>query len=305
MKGLSRESRSLIDAARDGDDPSAADRKRVRSALARKLALGVAAGAVAATASHAAAGGVAAGTGGAASGAASAGVVAAGAAGGGSIVSGTVAAGIGGLGAKLLVSVAIVGALGAGTVGYARHEAARRTEVDARSTVAAPIARPALVMSGAAPPSARAPAASLPVAPLVTAVTAVTASVPAPPAAVSPAIPAPAAAKSVPAPSSASTAAAPSELDAELALLQEAHGALQMNDGARALRLLEEHTRRFPNGALGEESEAARVFALCQVGRADEARDVAGRFLREHPRSPLAPRVSRACDGAGSGAPTF
>ena len=69
-----------------------------------------------------------------------------------------------------------------------------------------------------------------------------------------------------------------------------------MKEGARALRILDERRRRFPNGALGEESEAARVFALCEMGRTDEARDVAGRFLREHPRSPLAPRVSRACD---------
>jgi len=89
-------------------------------------------------------------------------------------------------------------------------------------------------------------------------------------------------------------------LDAELALLQEVHGALQAHDGGRALRLLDEHSRRFPNGALAEESEAARVFALCELGRADEARDVAGRFLREHPRSPLAPRVTRACDAEPS-----
>jgi hypothetical protein len=101
-------------------------------------------------------------------------------------------------------------------------------------------------------------------------------------------------------PQASAAAAPPSELDAELALLQEVHGALQAHDGGRALRLLDEHSRRFPNGALAEESEAARVFALCELGRADEARDVAGRFLREHPRSPLAPRVTRACDAEPS-----
>jgi outer membrane protein assembly factor BamD (BamD/ComL family) len=89
-------------------------------------------------------------------------------------------------------------------------------------------------------------------------------------------------------------AATRSDLDVELALLQEAQGALRTNDGARALRLLDEHARSFPNGALAEESEAARVFALREVGRTEEARDVAARFLREHPRSPLAPRVARA-----------
>ena len=91
-----------------------------------------------------------------------------------------------------------------------------------------------------------------------------------------------------------------SDLDGELALLQEAHAALRANEGARALRLLQEHSRRFPNGELAEESEAARVFALCQLGRADEARDLAGRFLREHPRSLMAPRVTRVCDGEPS-----
>jgi outer membrane protein assembly factor BamD (BamD/ComL family) len=94
----------------------------------------------------------------------------------------------------------------------------------------------------------------------------------------------------------APAAPAPSSLDVEIALLQDANGALREKDGARALRLVDEHSRRFPNGTLGEEFEAARVFALCQSGRMSEARDVAGRFLREHPRSPLVPRVSRACD---------
>ena len=46
MSRLSVDSRALIDAARDGDEPTAADRARVRSGLARKLALGAAAGAV-------------------------------------------------------------------------------------------------------------------------------------------------------------------------------------------------------------------------------------------------------------------
>jgi len=62
------------------------------------------------------------------------------------------------------------------------------------------------------------------------------------------------------------------------------------------LRILEDHARRFPNGALAEERDAARVLALCDLQRLDEARDVARRFLREHPRSPLAPRVAHACD---------
>jgi outer membrane protein assembly factor BamD (BamD/ComL family) len=99
----------------------------------------------------------------------------------------------------------------------------------------------------------------------------------------------------VPGPSPAAAPTTP-PLDAEVALLQEAHAALRANDGDRALRAVADHGRRFPSGQLGEEFEAARVFALCELGRADEAHDVASRFLREHPRSPLAPRVANACE---------
>ena len=140
MKTLSRESRLLIDAARDGDEPSVDDRRRVRSALARKIAVGAAAGAVAVTATHAATGGVAPRreprTGGARRRRTAArrrrGAVAGGRsgrrAGGGRSPAASPRAIATGLGAKILVSVAIVGALGAGTVGYARHEAAKRAE---------------------------------------------------------------------------------------------------------------------------------------------------------------------------------
>ena len=212
-----------------------------------------------------------------------------------SITAGAIATGFG---AKLLVTVAIVGAVGAGTVGYARHEATKHAVAETHEV-------------------ARAAAPTAPVAPRVAKPASAPAVVPAPPIPVVPApvvtpevSPAPAA-TTLPVPKTLSSpvapsipvapaAAPPSDLDVEIALLQDANGAIRAKDGARALRLLDEHARRFPNGALGEESEAARVFALCAIGRADEARDVAGRFLREHPRSPLAQRVSRACDAEPS-----
>jgi hypothetical protein len=289
MKGLSRESRMLIDAARDGDDPSAADRKRVRAALARKIAVGAVAGAVAVTATHGAAGAVAtaatsSGTGLAAAGAGAGTVGAAAAgAGGASIAAGVVTAGFG---AKLLVTVAIVGAVGAGSVGYARHESAKRAGTEARvATLDPSAAQRAPVSPLASPPVASParepdPAADTPAPPVL-----------ATPSPVSKPLDAPLAPSRLP-----QAATAPSDLDVEIALLADVNVALRAKDAALALRILDERARRFPNGALAEESEAARVFALCEIGRADEARDVAGRFLREHPRSPLAPRVSRACD---------
>ncbi len=301
MKGLSQESRRLIDAARAGDEPSASDRRRVRTALARKIAVGAAAGVAAATASHAAAGGLAAGTGGGVgaagvAGAATAGVGVAASAGAGGSASVAMGALGTGLGAKLLVTVALVGAVGAGTVGYTRHQAAieratANTTVVARS--GAPAARAATVSPRVAGPVATLaspalePAYSAPQAPSL-----------APPLAVVPSKAPATDSLASPPPASAPKAAAASAstLDAEVALLQEVNGALHDEDGARALQLLGDHARRFPSGALVEETQAARVFALCEVGRVAEARDVAGRFLREHPRSPLAPRVSRACD---------
>jgi hypothetical protein len=296
MKGLSREARMLIDAAREGDDPSAGDRKRVRAGLARKLAVGAAAGVVGATATHAAAGGVsAAGS----SVAAVSGVGAAGGVAAGAVAGGTIASGIG---AKILVSVAIVGAMSAGTVSYVRHEAAKQAKTEA--VTAEHTAAPRVGASRIDPSSSRSPAPVVPpvavpigasVAPSAPASVPLTDSAPRA-AAVSKSLSNAPAAPAAP----VAVAATRSDLDVELALLQEAQGALRMNDGARALRLLDEHARRFPNGALAEESEAARVFALREVGRTEEARDVAARFLREHPRSPLAPRVARAFETEAS-----
>jgi hypothetical protein len=191
------------------------------------------------------------------------------------------------------MTVAIVGAVGAGTIGYTRLEATKRAVADAQvvaversavKNVPAPAGKPGAPSTfRASPPIVAVPV--IPAAPVV------------PP----PLAPSKSPSATLP-PSSASqqAATASSPLDIEIALLQDANVALRDKDGARALRLLDEHSRRFPNGTLAEESEAARVFALCQVGRADEARDVAGRFLREHPRSPLAPRVTRACDAEPS-----
>jgi hypothetical protein len=307
MKGLSQESRALIDAARDGDNPTVSDRRRVRAALGRKLAMGAAAGAAAVTATHTAAGSMAAGTGAATSAGAGAGTTAAaagagvaasaGAGAGTSIAAGAFASG---LGAKLVVSVAIVSALGAGTVSYVKRQAAPR-DVPASSVALAPSA-PAPALASSNRPrqiggTVGLSAASRPAPMATVAAAAPDDTAPAPPAANdSPLAHAPSPAPPSALPSSSAPAAPASDLNAELALLQEVHVALKGGDGARALALLDEHDRRFPNGQLGEESQAARVFALCTLGRVGNAREMASRFLRQHAHSPLAARVARACD---------
>jgi len=98
-------------------------------------------------------------------------------------------------------------------------------------------------------------------------------------------------------PPQAAPTAAPSRLGAELALLREAQEKLQSGNGEEAFALLDEHEDEFPEGGLSEERQAARVFALCQMGKHQEARAEAARFLRNAPHSPLADRVRNACGG--------
>ena len=83
-------------------------------------------------------------------------------------------------------------------------------------------------------------------------------------------------------------------------LLREAQAGLRGHQGARALQALDEHARRFPHGVLAEERAAGRVFALCELGRIDEAKTAQGAFLAAHPSSPEADRVRKACGGAPS-----
>jgi hypothetical protein len=93
-----------------------------------------------------------------------------------------------------------------------------------------------------------------------------------------------------------SPSAAPEDpLIAETRHLGEAYRALQSDDPARALALLDEQSAVHAGGELGEERAAARVTALCKLGRREEAAAAAARFLRDHPRSPHADRVRAAC----------
>jgi outer membrane protein assembly factor BamD (BamD/ComL family) len=93
---------------------------------------------------------------------------------------------------------------------------------------------------------------------------------------------------------------------AEVLLLGEAHAAIRNGQAEHALALLDEHSRRFPRGALGEEREASRVTALCALGRVAEARAAADRFLRVSPLSPHAGRVRASCGGSPAApAPSF
>jgi hypothetical protein len=79
----------------------------------------------------------------------------------------------------------------------------------------------------------------------------------------------------------------------------------QLNDGrsADALATLGEHERRFARGALAEERIAARVEALCTLGRIAEARTELTRLARAFPQSAHIDRARRLCRNDFEGAP--
>jgi hypothetical protein len=82
-----------------------------------------------------------------------------------------------------------------------------------------------------------------------------------------------------------------SPLDAELALLDAARAAVASRDPDRALRLLDQHRRDFPNGQLAEEATYVRVKALVERGDRRQADIVARKFLEAFPASPHAKRI--------------
>lgn len=81
----------------------------------------------------------------------------------------------------------------------------------------------------------------------------------------------------------------------EIALLAAVQSALERGDGAEALERLDRHAtsdRQFV-----AERRAARIAALCSLGRVSEAQQQAALFLRDHPRSVQRTTVERSCAG--------
>jgi hypothetical protein len=84
----------------------------------------------------------------------------------------------------------------------------------------------------------------------------------------------------------------------EVAILSQASAELHAGRPAAALKKLEEHRRKFPRGALGQERTSARIQALCALGRTKEAQAELARLARASPNSPHVARARKAC---GSG----
>jgi len=105
------------------------------------------------------------------------------------------------------------------------------------------------------------------------------------------------ASRPVPAPDP--TPLGPPSLRAELTLLGEVESALSRGEAAVALRLLDGHVTT--DRQLVAERKAARVLALCALGRSDEARRSAAEFFRQHPASPQWTAIERSCAGLPDG----
>ena len=289
---LSPKSQAFLQSVQDADDPTRDDYDRVRAGVKARLAASVAAGVAAlvtaktVAASEAAA--LTAVTATATTATAVTAVTAASVGSGAAVPMGS--AGVA-FATKLVAVVLVVGAAAGGTTAVVRHQqamhasAAEVTTVHVASNVPrdlqAPQARPPMPLP---PTLATALATIEPTSP--------PALTPPPAAALSPA-PSPTIATAL----TTETASAPSSLDAEIALVRDARAALRGGDAARALALLDEHTRRFSRGALAEDCDAERIYALCALGRSSEARSLASRFLTSHPASPHGASVRASCGG--------
>ena len=272
MSELGPAARAVVEAGRAGDDPTPHDRSRVRAALMTALAAS-SAGAAAVAGEGAAAAGVAKG------------------------VATAVTLGWGWKAFLLGLGVACV--VGTGVV---VTSAARPVAAPTPNPVVAP---PETSSARGAPPKIAGAEPSIVVLPIET--------TPPPGSRVTPVVAAPAPHRAAPpraaepttepepappAPPAAAAPAAPAAVDpleAETRGLGAAHGALKDGDPAKALALLDAQSTAYADGQLREERAAARILALCKLGRADEARALAARFLADNPRSPLADRVRGAC----------
>jgi hypothetical protein len=85
---------------------------------------------------------------------------------------------------------------------------------------------------------------------------------------------------------------------AEQELLDRARTLLLEGEPAAALKAIDVHRRRFPQGVLSEERDALQIEALGSAGRTDEGCRAARAFHGAHPGSLLGRAVEDVCGGA-------
>lgn len=83
----------------------------------------------------------------------------------------------------------------------------------------------------------------------------------------------------------------PEGLAEELALIDKARVAVASGQGSQALKLLDEHDRRFAGGQLAPEALVLRIEALVGMGRMSDAARLGDAYLAAFPKSAYARRV--------------
>ncbi|MEO8183740.1 MAG: hypothetical protein ABI895_33340 [Deltaproteobacteria bacterium] len=87
-------------------------------------------------------------------------------------------------------------------------------------------------------------------------------------------------------------------LSAQLELLKRARSLLRSGDAASALETLDRYASERGTD-LEDEAQLLRVEALSALGRRSEATELAGRFVAQHPDSPLSERAQRFLSDPG------
>lgn len=88
----------------------------------------------------------------------------------------------------------------------------------------------------------------------------------------------------------------PASLEQELAAMQKARTKLDRGDAAATLVELDQFSRNSGWKRLSVEASLLRIEALAQVGRSEEARSLAQRFVEQHPNNPLVDRAQKFAD---------
>lgn len=92
-------------------------------------------------------------------------------------------------------------------------------------------------------------------------------------------------------------------LTEEANLLERARLVLRQGDPELSLRLLDQHRREFPEGALLYEAQTTRAIALCRSGRTDEGLRILSRLEATSQASGMLAQVRLNCEAAHRSAP--
>jgi hypothetical protein len=80
----------------------------------------------------------------------------------------------------------------------------------------------------------------------------------------------------------------------ERMMISDVESALRSKDTKRALRTLDLHRRRYPEGKLREEREGLKIIALAQDGQSAAAQEDAASFKKKYPSSVFLPMIDEA-----------